>query len=318
MSQPRSSELTTIVSESTINMTAVQVDYRFFRRPRNVATVTIAGLLLYYVIGFGFNFGALSLDGLSTGDLVSFLLVDQFLIESVSVALLFASVVAYSRIFSIRRVDVDGPGILRHFLRFVPLALGVFFIINPVTQTLRFLFRHAGAYDWDVYRDVYLLDPSLYLTYTGVLAPLLVLGLGLDLITRLRERASDSSVTGPAPDRPEATVVGATVGGFEKLLSCRDVSCFGVDDRVYHAVTDEGVCRIHETLSDLEERLDPAVFVRIRRSTIINLEFVESYAHWKGGRYVVRMRGAGDVEHVIPRGNVRLFKKRMHSYCSRT
>jgi two-component system LytT family response regulator len=50
------------------------------------------------------------------------------------------------------------------------------------------------------------------------------------------------------------------------------------------------------SLGDLQARLDPAVFFRANRRQIINLKFVESIAPWPNEGYLVKLKGAFEVE----------------------
>jgi len=47
---------------------------------------------------------------------------------------------------------------------------------------------------------------------------------------------------------------------------------------------------IRETMQSLESRLDPERFLRIHRSTIVNLERIKELQPWFGGEYVVVLR----------------------------
>ena len=47
---------------------------------------------------------------------------------------------------------------------------------------------------------------------------------------------------------------------------------------------------IRETMQGLEARLDPARFLRIHRSTIVNIERIKELQPWFGGEYVVILR----------------------------
>jgi two-component system LytT family response regulator len=50
------------------------------------------------------------------------------------------------------------------------------------------------------------------------------------------------------------------------------------------------------SLTDLQERLDPAIFFRANRKQIINLKFVESIAPWPNEGYLVNLKGGFQVE----------------------
>jgi two-component system LytT family response regulator len=49
---------------------------------------------------------------------------------------------------------------------------------------------------------------------------------------------------------------------------------------------------IRETMNSMEEKLDPDQFVRIHRSTIVNLDCIEKMQLWFGGDYMVILRDA--------------------------
>lgn len=52
---------------------------------------------------------------------------------------------------------------------------------------------------------------------------------------------------------------------------------------------------MRETLSNLEQRLDPHRFIRIHRSTIVNVEHVKELRPWYTGEYIVIMNGGKEL-----------------------
>ena len=67
----------------------------------------------------------------------------------------------------------------------------------------------------------------------------------------------------------------------ERLEACDDFVYVYAAGRRY---------RVNAPLSELEQRLDPAVFVRIHRSHIVNLDHVVAWAPYDGSRFEVRLR----------------------------
>jgi DNA-binding LytR/AlgR family response regulator len=61
----------------------------------------------------------------------------------------------------------------------------------------------------------------------------------------------------------------------------------------------------------LEETLDPARFVRIHRSTIVNIEFVKELYSWFSERMMVRINDGKDTELTVSRERVRALKERL-------
>ena len=60
------------------------------------------------------------------------------------------------------------------------------------------------------------------------------------------------------------------------------------------------------TLRELEERLDPALFFRAHKSSLVNLQHVKEIVPWFGGRYKLVMRDhAGERGGAQPRAGAR-------------
>jgi len=74
-----------------------------------------------------------------------------------------------------------------------------------------------------------------------------------------------------------------------------------------HAGNDTYIIR--ERMQDLEEQLDPALFFRIHRSTIVRVDRIESLRRSRGGEYHVRLRGG--VELRVSRGRVEELERRI-------
>ncbi len=66
---------------------------------------------------------------------------------------------------------------------------------------------------------------------------------------------------------------------------------------------------IRERMQQLEERLDPAVFVRIHRSTIVRLELVETLLRGAGGDYEVKLKGGMRLD--VSRSRVEQLERRI-------
>lgn len=66
---------------------------------------------------------------------------------------------------------------------------------------------------------------------------------------------------------------------------------------------------VYVNLGDLEARLDPETFVRVHRSHLINLDYVESLAQADPNRLEIHMRGGTRI--VASRMGTRLLKARM-------
>jgi two-component system LytT family response regulator len=81
--------------------------------------------------------------------------------------------------------------------------------------------------------------------------------------------------------RESGRVVPLRTSTVERFEACDDFAYAYAGGRRY---------RINAALNDLESRLDPAVFVRIHRSHMVNLDHVVALTPYDGSRFEVRLR----------------------------
>ena len=109
-----------------------------------------------------------------------------------------------------------------------------------------------------------------------------------------------------APRPPQR--VASRLGDRVTLLDLDEVSHFHASDRLTYAASGGKDHVVDETLSALERRLDPAMFVRIHRGVLVNLRFVVEL-RGDGAGLVVVLRG--DVQLPVSRDRVRPLKDRL-------
>jgi two-component system LytT family response regulator len=76
-------------------------------------------------------------------------------------------------------------------------------------------------------------------------------------------------------------MVAVALDAVERLEACDDYVALHTGGRQY---------LLHTRLQDLESRLDPARFVRIHRSHVVNLDFVASIEPHEGSRVAVVLK----------------------------
>ena len=81
--------------------------------------------------------------------------------------------------------------------------------------------------------------------------------------------------------RDAGRIVPLPVAGIERIQACDDVVLVHSGGRTF---------RLAVTLGELEERLDPKVFVRVHRSHLVNLDQVLSFAPTEDARLLVTLR----------------------------
>ena len=95
------------------------------------------------------------------------------------------------------------------------------------------------------------------------------------------------------------------------IVPVNEVLWFGVEYRLVYAHTRERAYMTNYTLRELEERLDPAVFFRAHKSSLVNLEHVKEIVPWFGGRYKLVMRDEGASEVALSRAQARDLRARL-------
>ena len=68
---------------------------------------------------------------------------------------------------------------------------------------------------------------------------------------------------------------------------------------------------INYTLDELQNRLDPEQFMRIHRSTIVNLNFVHTIEPLFGGTYLMKMNDAHKTELNVSRNAGKMIRTKL-------
>ncbi len=95
------------------------------------------------------------------------------------------------------------------------------------------------------------------------------------------------------------------------ILPVADVLWFGVEYRLVYAHAAERAYMTNYTLRELEERLDPSVFFRAHKSSLVNLSHVKEIVPWFGGRFKLVMRDTAASEVALSRTQARALRARL-------
>ena len=82
----------------------------------------------------------------------------------------------------------------------------------------------------------------------------------------------------------------ASAGRETRLILVDDVAYFRADNKYTTVVTSDGEALLRTPIRELLERLDPATFKQIHRSTIVNLKAVAGIVRDDSGRGTVRLK----------------------------
>jgi two-component system LytT family response regulator len=101
------------------------------------------------------------------------------------------------------------------------------------------------------------------------------------------------------------------LGDRIEFVELARVTHFYANDKLTYASTPKKDFVIDSTIAQLEETLDPARFVRIHRSTIVNIDFVKELYSWFSERMMLRINDGKDTELTVARDRVKTLKERL-------
>jgi len=95
------------------------------------------------------------------------------------------------------------------------------------------------------------------------------------------------------------------------FLELARITHFFAEDKLTFAATTEKKWVVDRTIAELEQKLDPARFVRVHRSTIVNLDYVDELYAWFGGRMMLRLKDPKKTEITVSRERLKELKERL-------
>ena len=117
------------------------------------------------------------------------------------------------------------------------------------------------------------------------------------------------SLTSDEPGFPNR--ICSRIGDRVVVIDLERISHFYSEDKLTYASTDTRQYIVDYSLETLEQVLCDKGFVRIHRSTLVNLAFVEELHRWFGGRMIVRIKGGNQIELTVARSYVSLLKQKL-------
>lgn len=103
------------------------------------------------------------------------------------------------------------------------------------------------------------------------------------------------------------------VGGRFQLVQSSDIIYAALADEAITVVTgDLAGTSSYRTLDELHANLDPAVFWRVRRSHLININKVKEIVPWFSRNYILKMQDARGTEIPVSRAQTRRLRKHLN------
>ena len=103
------------------------------------------------------------------------------------------------------------------------------------------------------------------------------------------------------------------VGERFQLVQSRDIIYAALADDVITVVTDSLTgTSSYRTLDELQANLDPAVFWRVRRSHLININKVKEIVPWFSRNYILKMQDASGTEIPVSRAQTKRLRTHLN------
>jgi two-component system LytT family response regulator len=79
------------------------------------------------------------------------------------------------------------------------------------------------------------------------------------------------------------------------------VTHFYAEDKLTYAVSQGKAYCVDYAMTELETKLDPKKFLRIHRSTVVNLDWIKEVASLPGGAMNIRLKDGKDTDLTVAR-----------------
>ncbi|MBV9443355.1 MAG: response regulator transcription factor [Acidobacteriaceae bacterium] len=101
------------------------------------------------------------------------------------------------------------------------------------------------------------------------------------------------------------------IGDRIEFVDLRKVTHFFANEKLTYASTPKKNFVVDYTITDLESKLDPAGFVRIHRSTVVNIDYIIEVYSWFSDRMMVRINDGKDTELTVARDRVKTLRAKL-------
>jgi two-component system LytT family response regulator len=105
--------------------------------------------------------------------------------------------------------------------------------------------------------------------------------------------------------------VSSRIGDRVEFIDLSLVTHFFAEDKLTYAATASKNYIVDLTISELEAKLDPKHFVRIHRSSLVNLTFVQELFSYFGGKWILRLRDSAKTELTVAKERARDLREKL-------
>jgi two-component system LytT family response regulator len=105
--------------------------------------------------------------------------------------------------------------------------------------------------------------------------------------------------------------IASRVGERISFLDLDEVTHFIAHDKLTFAIVNGHRHAVDQTIVELERRLDPARFLRIHRSALVNTDFIHEVNSWFAGKVVLTLKDPQHTQLPVARDRVKILKSRL-------
>ncbi|HLH07101.1 MAG TPA: LytTR family DNA-binding domain-containing protein [Terriglobales bacterium] len=151
------------------------------------------------------------------------------------------------------------------------------------------------------------IDPEQLRRALNKVARLRTSGTGQDLELLVKSLAE--SLQKKQPEYLER--IASRLGERLRFIDLADITHFYAEDKLTYAAAEGKSYCVDFAIADLELKLDPNKFLRIHRSTIVNVSWIKEVAALPGGGLNVRLRDQEGTDLTVARDRARDFKAKL-------
>jgi len=128
-----------------------------------------------------------------------------------------------------------------------------------------------------------------------------------DLPVLLKDLAA--SLRGERKEYPRR--IASRVGERIVFLELDSVTHFLAQDKLTYALVAGRRHCIDQTIAELERRLDPSIFMRVHRSALVNVDWIQEVNSWFAGKVILSLKDPQHTQIPVARDRVRILKSRL-------
>jgi DNA-binding LytR/AlgR family response regulator len=114
-----------------------------------------------------------------------------------------------------------------------------------------------------------------------------------------------------SPDKEYLKRIPSKIGDKIFIINDDQIVYFASDHQLVFAHLEETKYLVNYKLEELQKRLDPEKFFRIHRSTIVNLNYVQTIEAWFAGGYKMKVRDKQKTELTISRAAGKALRQQL-------